>query len=735
MGSPNVLFEFGDFYLDSDERVLRRHHTVVPLTPKATEILLALVDRRGHIVEKAELMRLVWPDTAVEESNLSQNIYMLRRVLSDAEGKCPFIETVPRRGYRFVGPVREVQELPSPATAQIPPEDAGNGLHPEHGTVPLNVLDASRHWRTAYRSPWIATVLLGASIGGLLWSSSTRSDGTVVEPDLTGRLTRVTHVGSVVRATISRDGRSLFYAVSAGAHESLWFRDLASANPTQLVEPAVGTYRRGGGLSYAPDGSVYFTWFRPDLASVGVFRIRQQGAPPERLHNVWDLPSFDPRGERFACITTTSSSIRDSRLLVYNASGDSPRVVAMRAPPMTFLQMPPAWSPDGRQLAAWTMSAHTSGARTLVTANVDDGRERAVTTQNLHAVDGMVWLPDGSSLIVAARERASSPLRLWKIPLASPVMRPLTSDISDYLLSGVTHEGRRLAAVRVDVARTLSVAPMNDMSRVQQVAADAGELAELESIAWTPDGRLLYTSVESGNADIWVFDPSRGSRRQLTNHPRDDFNPASSPDGRTIVFASDRSGTTGLWTMSNDGESSVRQLTNDGDSRPSVSSDGWVVFQRGIIQSSPIALWRTPLKGGTATQLTDGTSIRPVVSPDGRLVAHYWLTPERWTLAVVPLEGGVPPRAYPMSSTHCGRTVRWSPDSRALAYIDCDGGVANIWLQRLDGSPPRKLTDFSSSHIETFDWSRDGTQLAWITRRQVSDVVLIDLSEGGQSVQ
>jgi Tol biopolymer transport system component len=291
-------------------------------------------------------------------------------------------------------------------------------------------------------------------------------------------------VGSVVRATISRDGRSLFYAVSAGARESLWVRDLVSANPTQLIEPAVGTYRRGGGLSYAPDGSVYFTWFRPDLAAVGVFRIRRDSGPPERLHNVWDLPSFDPRGQRFACITTTSSSIRDSRLLVYDASGDSPRVVSMRAPPATFLQMPPAWSPDGSQLAAWTMNAHTPGSRTLLTVNVDDGRERAVTTQNLQAVDGMLWLPDGSSVIVAARERASAPLRLWRIPLASAVMQPLTSDISDYLLSGVTHEGRRLAAVRVDVARTLSVAPLSEMSQVQQVAADAGELAELESIAW-----------------------------------------------------------------------------------------------------------------------------------------------------------------------------------------------------------------------------------------------------------
>jgi Tol biopolymer transport system component len=350
-----------------------------------------------------------------------------------------------------------------------------------------------------------------------------------------------------------------------------------------------------------------------------------------------------------------------------------------------------------------------------------------ITDQRLQAIDGMAWLPDGSGVIVAARERASSPLRLWQIPLSAPVMRPMTTDISDYLLAGLTGDGRQLAAVRVEVARTLWTAPGADPSRARQVGSDAGELSELESIASMPDGRVLYTSTESGNADIWVYDPATDTRRQLTTNPRDDFNPASSPDGRTIVFASDRAGATGLWAMSDAGESSVRQLTNGGDSRPSISPRGEVVFQRGVIQSAPLTLWRVPLQGGPAVQLTHGVSIRPAVSPDGRLVAHYWMTPERWALAIVPMDGGQPLQVFPLSPTHCGRTVRWSPDSQSLAYLDCDDGVSNIWVRRLDGSQPRKFTNFSAGHITTFDWSPDGTQLTWITRSQVSDVVLVEL--------
>ncbi len=751
MNSSHVVYEFGGFHLDRDERVLRRGNAPVPLTPKAAEILLMLVGRHGHIVEKADLMRQVWRDTAVEESNLTQNIYTLRRVLSDADGRCPFIETVPRRGYRFVGPVREIREQPPDAVAAESTSNPADDVHPEQPTLPPEVsgigshaeapitvvsareiarvpasVDQSRGAPASRRVRWLVAALAAGSIG-VFWETSNRPRLATQAPELTTWFSRVTNVGTVIRATVSRDGRSLAYAVSTGTRESLWLKSLDSARAVQLIEPAAGTYRRGGGLSYAPNGWVYYAWFRPDLAAVGIFRISQQGGRSEPLPNVWDLPSFDPRGDRFACITTTSSSIRDSRLLVYDSAGRSPRVVAMHAPPMTFVQMRPAWSPDGRQLAAWTMSERTPTMRSLVTVGVDERRERVVTSQRLHAVDGMVWLPDGSSVIVAARERASSPLRLWQIPLAAPVMRPLTSDTSDYLLSGLTDDGRRLAAVRVEIARSVWVAPATDVSRARQVGTDAGELSQLESIAWMPDGRVLYTSAEAGNADIWVFDPARGTRRQLTTDPRDDFNPASSPDGRTIVFASDRSGATGLWAMSDAGETSVRQLTSGGDSRPSVSSDGSVVFQRGVIQSSPIALWHVPLEGGAPVQLVEGTSIRPVVSPDGRLVAYYWLTPERWVLAVVPRDGGQPLQVFPLSSTHCGRTVRWSPDGQALAYIDCGEDAANIWLQRLDGSPPRRLTDFRSGHIETFDWSRDGTQLAWITRTQVSDVVMFDL--------
>ncbi len=101
------FYEFGRFRLDASERVLWRDQEPVPLTPKVFDILLALVARSGHVVEKDDLMRRVWPDTFVEEGNLTQSVSLLRKALGETPAGPQFIETISRRGYRFVADVRE----------------------------------------------------------------------------------------------------------------------------------------------------------------------------------------------------------------------------------------------------------------------------------------------------------------------------------------------------------------------------------------------------------------------------------------------------------------------------------------------------------------------------------------------------------------------------------------------------------------------------------------------------
>src|SRR5688500_2726546 len=115
--SDLAAYEFGPYRLEASTRRLLRGDEVVPLAPKAFDILLALVERRDRVVDKAELMKIVWPESFVEEANLSQTIFVLRKTLGEDPGGNDYIETVPRRGYRFAADVRIVETAPPAAVA------------------------------------------------------------------------------------------------------------------------------------------------------------------------------------------------------------------------------------------------------------------------------------------------------------------------------------------------------------------------------------------------------------------------------------------------------------------------------------------------------------------------------------------------------------------------------------------------------------------------------------------
>ena len=157
------IFEFGPFRIDTSDRLLTRHGQLLPLPPKVVDTLLVLVGAGGRVVEREELMSRIWPDSFVEEGGLARNISLLRSKLGETEAE-PYIETIPRRGYRFVAPVRTTEEasLP-PAAAPIPVETP-----PAIETLPAPVAASARSRRTLA----IAVVLAGAAVilaGAFLW--------------------------------------------------------------------------------------------------------------------------------------------------------------------------------------------------------------------------------------------------------------------------------------------------------------------------------------------------------------------------------------------------------------------------------------------------------------------------------------------------------------------------------------------------------------------------------------
>ena len=114
-----MIHHFGPFRYDTEQRLLFRDDEMVPLVPKAIDTLHVLLERRGRVVEKAELMKLVWPDTVVEEVGLARNISILRKALGDEGAESPYVETIPRRGYRFVAP-EAAPPAPTPRRRWLP---------------------------------------------------------------------------------------------------------------------------------------------------------------------------------------------------------------------------------------------------------------------------------------------------------------------------------------------------------------------------------------------------------------------------------------------------------------------------------------------------------------------------------------------------------------------------------------------------------------------------------------
>jgi TolB-like protein/DNA-binding winged helix-turn-helix (wHTH) protein/Tfp pilus assembly protein PilF len=170
---PQHLYEFGPYRLDTAEQLLLRDGEPVPLTPKSFETLLALVERSGHLVEKDELMKVVWSDAFVEESNLTNNVYALRKLLGPGENGRSYIETVPKRGYRFTAPVKELSAealvVEKRTLTRVVTEEAVTDASPRESLIGAGEALAVAHVPSpaALRSkwPWLLITLLAVAMG------------------------------------------------------------------------------------------------------------------------------------------------------------------------------------------------------------------------------------------------------------------------------------------------------------------------------------------------------------------------------------------------------------------------------------------------------------------------------------------------------------------------------------------------------------------------------------------
>ena len=569
-------------------------------------------------------------------------------------------------------------------------------------------------------------VLAAGIVFGLYWLTTQRrpSNRTVASiPFGEMDISRFTTFGKTTHAAISPDGKYVAHVTVDADRNSLWVRHVGAPSNVRIAGPATTEYIS---VVFAPDGNrIYYIALDHDKGESTLYRVPVLGGPSSILaHDIYPV-GFSPDGQQIAFIRMHGS---ESHLVVADIDGANQRVVAKRYKP-DFFEMEwnaPAWSPDRKTIVCPIgLNDQHGHYETIISVSAADGTQAPLTSARWNYVGQPVWLTDGSGLLLTASDRPGSPRQVWHVSLQGGVATRITHDLNNYYDLSLTGDASRLTAVQVQEVSNIWVAPEADAGSARQISSEIGSL---EVLAWTSDGQIVYRSSAGGEgADIWVMKADGSNAKQLTVGARAHHGVTVTPDGRHIIFVSDRAGQLNLWRVDTDG-GNLRQLTaGDGEFYPQCTPDGqWVVFQSGYIDAR---LWKVPTEGGEPVQLTKTRATRPAVSPDGQMIAYSYLDveldPRRWGIGIVSSEGGERLKRFDFPPTVSYRHVRWSNDGQSIAFLNSRSGLSNIWLQPLDGSPPRQLTNFKAERIIAFDWSPDGRSLAAVSSLETSDVVLI----------
>ncbi|HEV2764607.1 MAG TPA: hypothetical protein VGV38_16630, partial [Pyrinomonadaceae bacterium] len=537
------------------------------------------------------------------------------------------------------------------------------------------------------------------------------------------KLTRLPASGVTHYATVAPDGRNAARILYEAGRHSVRLRQLATTSEREILPPSADHYYLG--LTFSPDGDfLYYVRGKKGESFRELYRVSTLGGDPQKLaFDVDSAVTLSPDGRRFA-FRRHAPKTNEDRLIISDEGG-SERTLFSCVRPATLGT--PAWSPDGSVVAFTLGGRDEQGYYVNVEeAAVADGARRTVLSGRWRDIGTLAWLPDGSGLVMNARDRASlpnTPLQIWHVSYPAGEAQRVTNDLNDYRNLSLTADARTLLAVQTRHTSHLWVAPGGDASRARQLTS-GGNVGGHD---WTPDGRLVYMSDASGNGDIWVMNADGAGNKQLTFDPNNDTMPSVSPDGRFVAFVSNRAVGWGVWRMDADGSNPKELVRNiDRDSFPHWSPDSRYVFYGTRDASGRFALYRVPAEGGEPALVAAENIFYAHLSPDGRqflaLTREIEMTaPLR--LQVFPAEGGAPAQTLDIPPTIDGPA--WSPDGRAVDYVLTQDGVSNLWRHPLAGGKARQLTDWKNDFINWYSWSRDGKQLAVSRGTAASEIVLI----------
>src|SRR5262245_2359145 len=701
----NQIYEFGSYRLDAAERLLLRDGAVIPLQPKIFDLLLALVERHGHLQGKDELMKLVWPDTVVEEANLANNISILRKTLG--ENGQQFIETAPKRGYRFVAMVKEVEVRDGqPDNEELRASDTSFGATTRISKTESLAREVKRNkWGARLASAIL--IIVGAGFLYFFLRPPIPPKVLCCVPVTRDGLPKIFRASSLVS-----DGSRVYFMERTGAH---WDITQVSSTGGETVAIPV-PFHTGIVRDVSPSRSELLVEGYDGLEDEApLWALPVLGGAPRRLGNLlghagaWSLD-----GQQI--VYANGSSL----YLAKSDGTESRELVTVAGRPYW-----PRWSPDGSRIR-FTVQDTKTGSSLLWEVSANGANPYPLLSGwNTPAAECCGnWTPDGrhfifqstrnrTSNIWALREQAG----LFQRTSQEPVQ--LTSGPLNYYMPVPSQDGKKLFVVGEQGRGEL----VRYDTKTQQWGSYLSGISA-EHLDFSRDGEwVVYVTYPEGS--LWRSKVDGRERLQLTYRPLQASLPRWSPDGKQIAFTAGAPGKPWkIHLISADG-GSPRQLT-PGERReldPDWSADGKTLV---FADQEAKTIHLLDLRTGQVSMLPGSEGKHaPRWSPDGRYIATipaearnklllFDFTTQRWTelaqqQALWPRWSGDGKYIYFSSSSENDLSRVRISDRKierlaSLKDFRLAPGVFGAWVGWTLDDQPLMLRDVGTQDVYALEW-------------------------------
>jgi Tol biopolymer transport system component/DNA-binding winged helix-turn-helix (wHTH) protein len=693
---------FGAYEADLHTHELWKHGTRIKLVGQPFEILAVLVKRPGQLVTRDELRAELWPgDTFVDFNHgLNAAVNKLRDALCDSADDPRYIETLPRRGYRFIAPV-ERATVPSIAefataasrgqsasTAEAFPPKAVTPARGEAEVTGAEVVPAFKPTQLPRSLPWLRYMVLAVALILGLWRLVNLVPPSVTKPAKRGAaasapatLTSLTALSDrTSQPAFSPDGSRVAFRRESfvPGNSGIWVKQVGGE---ELIQVTNGDSDQNP--VWSPDGrSIAFS--RVSDMQRAICEVSSSGGESRQVYETNFVPGhaeidWSPDGKTIAF----SAKGKQGFPAIFLLDLSSRNAHQITEPAVSDEDWGPAFSPDGNQIVFVRVND-------LMLMPADGGELRRLTPNPMRILGSPAWAADGQSIIFAAESRVDRGA-LWRIPASGGVPAWVQEAGNTVLNPAASKRGFRLAFELFNSARSIDqmdLVPPGQKARAL-VTSVSGENAGQQL---SPDGsKLVFQSDRTGGLDIWVSDRNGQNAIQLTAMGTAGA-PRWSPDGKEIAFdvglGRDWQEPRAIFLVNVDG-GTPRPLVQDSFSNnvPSWShDDDWIYFASN--RTGDWQVWKIQKSGGSPVQVTKQGGFAAAESPDGKYLyyaKHNLVSPEIWRM---PVAGGDEMPVFPGI-----RPLDWA------AWTVIDNGILFV-ESGTDGAPTVSFYNFSEQSVK-----------------------------------